>query len=51
MSGCVPIISENDNVVVEVIEAPRLAENDVLVVMSFHALRGELLLLLTVIDG
>lgn len=49
--GCVPIINENDTVMVEELEALRVGDNDLLAAMICNALRADALILLTVVDG
>jgi glutamate 5-kinase len=46
--GCIPIINENDTVAVDEL---RFGENDLLAALTCNALRGEALVLLTVVDG
>ena len=49
--GCIPIINENDTVAVEELEAMRFGENDLLAAMICNALRADVLVLLTVVEG
>lgn len=46
--GCVPILNENDSVSVDEI---RFGDNDVLAAVTCNAVRGDALILLTVVDG
>jgi glutamate 5-kinase len=46
--GCIPIINENDTVAVDEL---RFSENDLLAALTCNALRGDALVLLTVVDG
>ncbi len=46
--GCVPIVNENDTVAVEEI---RFGDNDMLAALLCNALKAQLLVLLTVVDG
>ncbi len=46
--GCVPILNENDAVAVEEL---RFGDNDLLAALTCNALRADLLVLLTVVDG
>jgi len=46
--GCIPIINENDTVAVDEL---RFGDNDMLAALMCNALRAEVLVLLTVVDG
>ena len=46
--GCVPILNENDSVTVDEI---RFGDNDLLAAVTTNAVRGDALVLLTVVDG
>lgn len=46
--GCIPILNENDTVAVDEI---RFGDNDMLAALTTNALRAEVLVLLSVIDG
>jgi glutamate 5-kinase len=49
--GAVPIINENDTVSTDEIVKISFGDNDILAAMVTHALRANLLVLLTVVDG
>jgi glutamate 5-kinase len=46
--GCVPILNENDTVSIDEL---RFGDNDMLAALSCNALRAEVLIMLTVVDG
>jgi glutamate 5-kinase len=49
--GAIPIINENDTVSTAEIERISFGDNDILAALVAHALRADLLALLTVVDG
>src|SRR3954469_793813 len=49
--GAVPIVNENDTVSTDEIVKISFGDNDILAAMVTHALRAQLLVLLTVVDG
>jgi glutamate 5-kinase len=49
--GAVPIINENDTVSTDEIVKITFGDNDILAALVTHALRADLLVLLTVVDG
>jgi glutamate 5-kinase len=49
--GGIPIVNENDTVSTAELERISFGDNDILAALVAHALRAELLVLLTVVDG
>src|SRR6202021_3023209 len=49
--GGVPIINENDSISTEEMVKITFGDNDILAALVTHALRADLLVLLTVVDG